>query len=180
MTRIAVRELLYLFEEAYAAMPVPGDEESSQSLLGNLRNVDESTWAWVPAGGRRTIRDIVLHIGSCLHMYRNHAFEDGRLTWRSPIVQPWPDGNAPMPETLDWLHEAHLLFRDAVARLSDEDLEAPRRAPWGELRPSRWLIKVMIEHHLYHAGEINHIRSIAQGTDSWAFEEDVPSGGANR
>lgn len=179
MTNVAVRELLYLLEEAYSAMPLRGDEGSSQSLLGNLVHVDKETWARVPAGGRRSIRDIVLHVGSCLHMYRNHAFESGGLRWDSPITWPWPDGNAPMPETLDWLREAHELFRAAVQRLTDEDLEAPPRAPWGELRPTRWLVKVMIEHYLYHSGEINHIRSILQGTDGWAFEEDVPRSGPN-
>jgi hypothetical protein len=28
----------------------------------------------------------------------------------------------------------------------------------------------MIEHDLYHAGEINHLRSLRQGTDRWAHE----------
>lgn len=28
----------------------------------------------------------------------------------------------------------------------------------------------MIQHDLYHVGEINHLRSLRQGTDRWAYE----------
>jgi hypothetical protein len=28
----------------------------------------------------------------------------------------------------------------------------------------------MIEHDLYHAGEINHLRALRHGADRWAFE----------
>jgi hypothetical protein len=29
----------------------------------------------------------------------------------------------------------------------------------------------MIQHDLYHAGEINHIRALRQRNDRWAWEE---------
>ena len=167
MTHAAVSELLYLVDEAFSAPP--GGDGDSHSLLANLASVTNDLWGYVPAGGRRSIRDITLHVGSCKHMYRNHAFEDGALTWTSPVVWPWPEGDAPMAASLDWLREAQQLFRAAVARLDDEQLEVARRAPWGELRPTRWLIKVILEHDLYHAGEINHIRSLAMGDDEWAY-----------
>ena len=38
------------------------------------------------------------------------------------------------------------------------------------MKESRWIIAVMIEHDLYHAGEINHIRALRQGNDGWAGE----------
>ena len=28
----------------------------------------------------------------------------------------------------------------------------------------------MIDHDLYHAGEINHIRTVRQGNDRWAWQ----------
>ena len=33
----------------------------------------------------------------------------------------------------------------------------------------RWIISVMIEHDVYHAGEINHLRALMQGNDRWAW-----------
>ena len=38
------------------------------------------------------------------------------------------------------------------------------------MKEPRWLVRVMIEHDLYHGGEINHIRSVLQGADRWAHE----------
>jgi hypothetical protein len=38
---------------------------------------------------------------------------------------------------------------------------------WGELKETRWIIAVMIEHDPYHAGEINHLRALHQQNDLW-------------
>ena len=43
---------------------------------------------------------------------------------------------------------------------------------WGEMKETRWIITVMIQHDLYHAGEINHIRSLRQQSDRWAHEAE--------
>jgi hypothetical protein len=32
------------------------------------------------------------------------------------------------------------------------------------------IIRIMIAHDLYHAGEINHLRSLLQGTDRWPYD----------
>ena len=40
---------------------------------------------------------------------------------------------------------------------------------WGELRPTRWIIAAMITHDAYHAGEINHLRSLLDGDDRWRY-----------
>jgi hypothetical protein len=68
-----------------------------------------------------------------------------------------------------WLTEGQRRLRTSVAVLGDEDLLRLRRAPWGELAETRWLISVMIEHDLYHAGEINHLRALHQETDGWPW-----------
>ena len=38
---------------------------------------------------------------------------------------------------------------------------------WGEERATRWIIAAMVTHDAYHAGEINHIRSMLDGDDRW-------------
>jgi hypothetical protein len=45
----------------------------------------------------------------------------------------------------------------------------PRLTNWGELRPTRWIIAAMITHDAYHAGEINHLRSMLGDDDRWRY-----------
>lgn len=43
---------------------------------------------------------------------------------------------------------------------------------WGEPKETRWIVTVMIQHDLYHSGEINHIRALHDRDDRWAFDAD--------
>jgi len=36
---------------------------------------------------------------------------------------------------------------------------------WDELKETRWIINMIIQHDLYHAGEINHLRVLHQQND---------------
>jgi len=74
-------------------------------------------------------------------------------------------------DVIEWLEQGHRRFRESIARLDDGELLRPRPVNWGETKETRWIIRVMIEHDLYHAGEINHIRSLRQGNDRWAWEQ---------
>jgi hypothetical protein len=74
-----------------------------------------------------------------------------------------------MQETVDWLKASHARFVDHVRQPSDADLDVPRRANWGELKPTRWLISTILQHDTYHAGEINHIRSLLAEDDRWRW-----------
>ena len=179
MPERGVRELLYLLDEAFAGRGIETSGES-QALMSNLATVDERMWRALPPGGMRSVESMVLHVGTCKLMYANHAFEDRRLDWEDRAVQPWPVGAAPMAEALDWLREAQRRFVEHVERITDEDLDAPRMTNWGELRPTRWIVAAMIGHDLYHAGEINHVRSLLSGEDRWKWVQDVEaSGGAS-
>jgi hypothetical protein len=109
-------------------------------------------------------------------MYADHAFGPGRLDWGTPEVQPWPDGEAPMPEALTWLRGTHADLMAHVVRLTDEDLQVPRKANWGEQRETRWLLSMLLQHDAYHAGEINHIRSLLSGEDRWRWQIDTEGG----
>lgn len=155
----AVSQLLYLLDEAF-------DGTGWHSVLGNLRSVTAEDWSCIPPGGHRTIRDIVHHIGSCKLMYHNHAFGDATLTWEDPLV----DGSEP-PDTIEpaieRLRDAQERLRQSVASLTDDELFRPRKANWGTSEETRWLISILIQHDLYHAGEINHIRSLCQQNDEW-------------
>jgi hypothetical protein len=158
MTVVAVEHLVYLLDEAF-------EGEDWHSLLGNVRSVTPGHWLWVPPGGSRSIRDIIGHVGSCKLMYENHAFGDASLSWEHPLVSG-VDVLGDAASAVAWLREGHARLRGSVASLGDADLVQARRTNWGEMKETRWIIATMIQHDLYHAGEINHIRALACGDDA--------------
>ncbi len=164
MATAAVDQLLYLLDEAF-------EGEDWHSLLANLRTIAPEEWRWVPPGGQRSIRDLVQHVGSCKFMYDNHAFGDATLDWEHPLVAG--DGVlADASSAVAWLREGHSQLRRSIAGLDDAELLRPRRTNWGELKETRWIVAVMIQHDLYHAGEINHLRSLYRRDDRWEHERD--------
>ncbi len=162
MATAAVDQLLYLLDEAF-------EGEDWHSLLTNLRDVAPEEWRWVPPGGQRSIRDLVQHVGSCKFMYDNHAFGDATLDWEHPLVVG-DEALADAASAIAWLRDGHAGLRRSIAGLDDAELLRPRRTNWGELKETRWIVAVMIQHDLYHAGEINHLRSLCHGEDRWAYE----------
>jgi uncharacterized damage-inducible protein DinB len=172
MTGGDVQALLFLLGEAFEGA---GIEESgeSQALLTNLTTVDEEMWRATPPGSARSIESMVLHVGSCKMMYDDYAFGDGRLRWEDDEVQPWPEGEAPMAAALQWLRRAQHRFIEHVGDLADGDLALRRMTNWGELRPTRWIVAAIVGHDFYHAGEINHLRSLLSGEDRWRWVQQL-------
>ncbi len=155
--------LEYLLDQAF-------EGSSYHSLLGNLEQVDEAIWTRPLPRSLRTIGEIALHVGSSKVMYAHYAFEAGVLTWESPEVEPWSPANPPMAETIEWLRATHRRLMDHVRTLSDEDLPRLRMANWGEQKETRWLLATVLEHDIYHAGEINRMRSVLSGEDRWQWQ----------
>jgi hypothetical protein len=164
MSRAAIEQYLYLMDEAFE-----GNRE--HCLLANLRSVPADGWSWLPPSGGRSVFDIVLHVGACKFVYENHAFGDGSMRWDRPGTVPTIQRDTPPAAIIDWLQAGQQALKDSVAALADDgELMKPRRANWGQLHETRWLINVMIQHDLYHGGEINHIRALHQSNDRWAFD----------
>lgn len=155
----AVSQWVYLLDGAFL-----GTEREGQALGTNLRSITSEDWLWVPPDGGRSIRDIVIHVGGSKLMYHNHAFGNGQLTWDDPVLLG-PDGLESLDRALPWLTFGHEQLRASLVALSDADLLAERPTPQGWLKQTRWIIATMIEHDLYHAGEINHIRALHQHSD---------------
>jgi hypothetical protein len=164
----AIEEIVYLLDEAFSGTGIEETNEG-QSLLMNLGTVEDSRWHAVPPGGVRTIASVALHVGTCKIMYDEYAFGPARLRWDDASLSPWPESEAPMAETIAWLEGAHARLVDHVRALRDDDLGAPRLSNWGEAKETRWLIKTLIEHDTYHAGEINHMRGLLAADDAWKW-----------
>jgi hypothetical protein len=60
--------------------------------------------------------------------------------------------------------------RDNRELADDTELARERPVFWGAQLPTQAIIRILIAHDLYHAGEINHIRAQLQGTDRWQYE----------
>jgi uncharacterized damage-inducible protein DinB len=163
--RREIDTLCWLIEDAFSG-------DNSQSLMANLSNLRENDWLALPSGGNRTIADILEHVGWCKWMYENYAFGDASLRGDQPPLIP-PDGakSRPAGELLAWMREGHARWLASVRALPDDrELDRERMTNWGELLPTRSIIRIMISHDYYHAGEINHLRSILQGNDHWEYE----------
>jgi len=178
VSRAAIEELLYVTDQAFDGA---GYEDT---LLRNLRSVPDNAWLWFPPGGSRNARMIAGHVAACKYMYENHAFGDGKMTWNEAAgglgvsieeMQSTRDLGEREPglaATIDWLCEGQRRLRESIVALDDADLPGLRRPPEGGMQETRWIITVLAQHDLYHAGEINHIRELRQGNDRWAWEAE--------
>lgn len=164
-SRVALDTLARLIEEAF-------DGDPSHSLLANLRDLREEDWTATPGESRRSIADILEHVGWSKWMYEDYAF--GAASMRGDQPPLIPEGGArsrPHEELLAWLTEGHRRWLDSIRALSDDaELDKDRLTNWGDRLPTRDIIRIMIAHDFYHAGEINHLRALLQSTDRWPYD----------
>jgi uncharacterized damage-inducible protein DinB len=166
MGRDGIDALGYLLEEAFRGGGIEETEES-QALLPNLSSVPSEHWRALPHGAARSIADIANHVGACKVMYDDYAFGTATLDWGTPEVEPFADSGG-QEEVRAWLEGVHARFAQHVAALGDDaELDTERLTNWGERRPTRWIVASMITHDAYHAGEINHLRSMLGPDDRW-------------
>ncbi len=160
MARIAIEEWKYLFNSAF--------DGRWQSVLKNLDSVTDDDWTAVPNGGKRSIKDIVAHIGMFKFMYPTSAFRGREFDYGDNPATPPAERLATKSAAVEWLKEAHAYLLEAFDTMQDDsDLDEHRNAHWGESLPTRTLMSIVLEHDTYHAGEINHARALLQGNDEW-------------
>jgi len=162
----AIDTLVWLSEDAFEGDP-------AHSLLANLSELREEDWNALPASAnaKRTIAEIVEHVGWAKWMYTDYAFGPASLAGDRPPMVPADGGRSrPRDEALAWLREGHAGWLAAVRALADDsELDRARLANWGEHLPTRILVRILLAHDLYHAGEINHLRALLHGSDGWPY-----------
>jgi len=159
--RVAIDLLSNALEGAYRA-------DRWHALLRNLEPVTREEWDVRPARykvevfGKEpelSIGDLVAHVGTAKRMYANRAFGDGAAAWDQ--LAPTSRDRGTM---LAWLEEGHAALRNGLAGLRDDtDLLVERIAHWGEPIPVQRFVSIMINHDLYHSGEINRQISLLRG-----------------
>jgi len=141
------------------------DGENTQSLLGNLANVRDDDWDWVPPGGLRSIREIFMHAAIAKHIYTNFLFGDASCTWEGVEAECLARAGADTTALVAWAREGHAAFMAGMASLRDADLGQMTTKWHGARDTTAEVIAVMIQHDCYHAGEINHLRAVHQQSD---------------
>ena len=107
-------------------------------------------------------------------MYANHAFRGGDLDYSDDPATPPPGRVATIDAAVEWLREGHAYLTEGIRELSDDgELEVARKTHWGGLLPTYHIVVTILEHDLYHAGEINRTRALLQDDDAW-FVPDPP------
>lgn len=162
MSRAVVDEYLYQMDRAFY---VPEGNDPEHSLLRNLEAVSEEEFLKPAPGGGRTIVQIAWHVAAGKFMYANHGFEDGRLDWPE-FFSHW-EGKPTKQETIDWLKEAPPTSNASSSRSATATLLFPAKRRFPRRSRHGNLIANMIEHDVYHSGEINLARALQAGIDVW-------------
>ena len=147
------------------------------ALRKNLESVTEVEWKTRPLNpsvgpnsefGEQpelSIADLVLHVGGAKYMYANRAFGDGTMKW----------GGIKGPRTHDketvlaWLDAGHRQLVEGLTALeNDAMLDTERSFPgWPTPLTVRILAGIVMNHDLYHSGEINRQRALIRGSEGW-------------
>ena len=159
MGRAAIEHHLWLLGRAY-------EDDDEHSLLANLASVRDEDWERLAEGGSRSITEIVRHAAAAKYAYESNAFGDASISWDVAVDMSVGLNRARLMAHLDIAHRRVVASVDALT--DDSELLVERRAHWGGLRETRLLLSTLLVHDLYHAGEINHLRSLLQDTDRWA------------
>ena len=167
MTEAVVAEYLRMLEDAFRRPPSPDGD--THSLLGNLDSAPAEALDWLPDRGARSIREIVLHVGWAKYMYDDHAFRGGTMRGDQAPAFGEVGASSTTDELAAWLTRAHEQLIESAGQLCDSDLDGPRQSNWGETKTARWVFQTMLEHDIYHAGEINHLRALFMKADRWAY-----------
>lgn len=170
--RVQVDTLLLLLDHTLEESAAEFGWDHWHSLIRNLATVRPDDWDQAPTGDgdHRTIRQLVRHIGAGYLIHADRAFGEGNRFHDDVSIDGREPGETP-EEMIAWLRSCHAAFRAPVAQLTDADLLVVRTAGWGDPIETRRLIELMIQHPLYHIGEINHIRSLLQDNDDFAHQD---------
>ena len=153
-----VEQLVWLLDHAF--------DGGEHSLMANVASVPEEQWSVVPEGAGRTVGAILSHVGGTKYMFGNFALGDASFEHgKSPVVRP--QGR---DATIAWLREGHRRFTSSLSAVTDLRLREERPTPYHGDMELRDIVRLVLEHDLYHAGEVNHLRALLDGSDKWPWD----------
>ena len=161
MSRTQVELLEHLLEDAYRG-------HMAHALLANISDVPDPDWRKRPAGGDRSIADIIEHVVIGKELWRDTIAGGEQRTYEAVFHDRRSAPGALAPESLRArLAVSQERIERAVSAVDDDRLDDARKTHYGAPTTVRRAIIVILEHDLYHAGEINHLRALLQADDRW-------------
>lgn len=135
------------------------------NLKGSIRGLDIATAVWRPSPGRHNIWELILHAAYWKYIARRRLLGEERgsfaLTGSDWFVRPSKNnGDArALKRDIALLGETHATLREAVASVPAVHLN---RTPPGSTTTILALILGVASHDLYHAGQIQLLKRLAQ------------------
>ncbi|GIV02847.1 MAG: hypothetical protein KatS3mg015_1677 [Fimbriimonadales bacterium] len=148
--------LLQLQDRAFRSSPW-------HSLLGSLTGISEEVFNSTP---RRfsgfpwmdgSIRSIVYHVTGDKLVQFSQAFGDGSVTWDSLSI-----AKSDLTTMLRELEAAHEPLVRTLRSLTQDDLSRKVRTWGGKKMTTLQFFLMLIEHDLYHAGQIRTMRNLLE------------------
>jgi hypothetical protein len=164
MSRVGIEFWLRRLEAAYRTDPFHAFRKNLESVRPEEWDVKPAEWSVEEFGNQPelSICDLALHAGGAHFMYANKTFGDGSMEW-GDIHAPERD----MASVFAWLDEGHQLLADGLAALTEDAQLAEERHFYRPV-PRELLLGIVINHDLYHSGEINRQRALLRGATGWA------------
>ncbi len=146
-------------------------------LSDNLKGLTLAEALFVPQGGFRSILGTLKHTAAWSHVYRSYAFDASPVSWLTLL---WPHGlretiiksEAYLADLIHWLDLSHQLWQQDLQTIQEDDLDQPRPLHWGGTMPLMEIVRMVGNHHVYHAGEINQLLSVFRH-EAWEEGEEV-------
>ena len=137
-----------------------------ERVLSGLTD-EEATWHHHPdteEGQALPIVQYCLHVASCDVIYADMAFGERRNDWRwAAELVGAADGRPPAETAATMSRRGHAFLLERLAEASDEALEAVHEMHHGHAMTGWQVVAAMVQHRLWHAGQIALIREAYAG-----------------
>ncbi len=161
-TRTIVERLKRDLEAAYRG-------SQWHSFRSALKDITPEEASWTPPAFkgfpwmRGSILEIVFHVGGDSFYQLDYALGDRRLTWEE-LQRRYQAEGGDLQAAIKLAEEGYQTLQRVLDSLTDEDLARTYPTPEGKgERSLEDFFRMMIEHHLYHAGQIVYARCLQQG-----------------
>lgn len=133
-----------------------------------LKGLTEEDARWLPPAYKGwpfmngSILDIAFHVAGDKHVQINHALGDGKLTWPQ-VRKGFNEAGGDLKAALSLGEEGQRLLQEALAGIGEDEMSQVRRCAGGIKMRTDELFMMLIEHDLYHAGQVMYIRCVLEG-----------------
>ncbi len=156
-----VEHLQRRLEESFRSSPY-------HSFLGSLQGVTDDEARWIPTHYRGyphmtgTILNLAYHVAGDRFVLVSTAFGDGLVTWKKMQAR-FESYGGDLAAAIRLAEEGHRLVLETLTGLTDADLPVSHPYYGGKTHTAEELFHIIIEHDVYHAGQIRYVRNLYAG-----------------